>query len=157
MNFFFDSLEWRVFVLEYRKTHVPGLYYLKKKKLKNCPFLNQNQGLTPLEKCQFFDFLIFWFLEARKAFFRSRIWSKTFSWPILSKKKKLDKWSFLDENHGLTPLEKWQFFDFLNLFFYSLERRFFVLEYRKQRPFLGLYCLKKRSWKNGHFCTKTMG
>ena len=85
-----------------------------------------------MENCQFFDFLIFWFLEARKAFFRSRIWSKTFSWPILSEKKKLEKWSFLDESHGLTPLEKWQFFDFLNLFFYSLERRFLVLEYRKQ-------------------------
>ena len=40
--------------------------------------------------------------------------------------------------------------------FYSLERRFFVLEYCK-RHFPGLQCLKKRSWKNGHFSTKTMG
>ena len=37
--------------------------------------------------------------------------------------------------------------------FYSLERRFFVLEYRK-RHFADLYCLKKKSWKNGHFWTK---
>ena len=29
-------------------------------------------------------------------------------------KKKLEKWPFLDQNHGLTPLEKCQFFDFLN-------------------------------------------
>ena len=34
-----------------------------------------------------------------------------------------------------------------------LEGRFFVLEYRK-RLFPGLYCLKKKSWKNGHFGPK---
>ena len=32
-------------------------------------------------------------------------------------KKKLEKWPFLDQNHGLTPLEKWQFLDFLNFLF----------------------------------------
>ena len=32
-----------------------------------------NHGLTPLEKCQFLDFLDFLFLWPRKAFFRSRI------------------------------------------------------------------------------------
>ena len=37
--------------------------------------------------------------------------------------------------------------------FYSLERRFFALEYRN-RHFPGLYCLKKKSWKNDHFWTK---
>ena len=36
------------------------------------------------------------------------------------------------------------------------ERRFFILEYHK-RHFPGLYCLKKKSWKNGHFWTKTTG
>ena len=53
------------------------------------------------------------------------------------------------QNHGLTPLEKWQFFDFLNLF-YSLERPFFVLEYRKTH-FRGLYCLKKVVEKMANF------
>ena len=33
--------------------------------------------------------------------------------------------------------------------FYSQERRFFALEYRK-RHCPGLYFLKKKSWKNGH-------
>ena len=37
--------------------------------------------------------------------------------------------------------------------FYSLERSFFVVEYRK-RHFPGLYCLKKICWKNGHFFSK---
>ena len=51
------------------------------------PILDQNYGLTPLEKCQFLDFLNFLFLKPRKAFSRSRISLKTFSWPILPKKK----------------------------------------------------------------------
>ena len=53
----------------------------------------------------------------------------------------MEKWPCLDQNRGLTPLEKCQFFEFLNFFFYSLERRFFVLEYLK-RHFPGLYFLK---------------
>ena len=40
--------------------------------------------------------------------------------------------------------------------FYSLERRFLLLEYRK-RYVLGVYYPIKKSWKNGHFWTKTMG
>ena len=74
----------------------------------------------------------------------------------MPKKKNLEKWPFFDQNHGLTPLEKCQLFDFLNFFLYSLERRFFVQEYH-QRHFLGLFMPKKKSWKNGHFWTKTMG
>ena len=53
----------------------------------------------------------------------------------------------------VNPLEKFQFFDFLNLFFYSLERCFLVLEYRK-RHFSGLYCLKKEVGKMAIFGPK---
>ena len=42
-GFFFD--------VEQRKRHFPGLYCLKKKKLEKGQFLDQNDGLTPLEKC----------------------------------------------------------------------------------------------------------
>ena len=69
---------------------------------------------------------------------------------FLALKKKLEKWPLLDQNHGLTRLEKCQFFDF---FFYSLEIRFFVLEYRK-RHFPGLYCLKKKVGKIAIFGPK---
>ena len=57
---------------------------------------------------------------------------------------------FLDQNHGLTPLEKRQFFDFLNSCSYSLERHFFVLEYRN-RHFPGLYCRRKKVGKMAIF------
>ena len=59
-------------VLEYHQRHFPGLYCLKKK-LEKWLFLDQNHGLTPQQKCQFFDFLDFLFLQPRKAFQRSRI------------------------------------------------------------------------------------
>ena len=68
----FYSLEKSFFALEYHERHFTGLYCLKKK-LEKWPFLDQNNGLTPLEKCQFFDFLNLLFLKPRKAFFRSRI------------------------------------------------------------------------------------
>ena len=60
-RFFFYSLERRLFALEYRKKHFPGIYFIKKK-FKKWPFLDQNHGLTPLQKCQFLDFLNILFL-----------------------------------------------------------------------------------------------
>ena len=58
----------------------------KKKRLKKWPVLDQSQGLTPFEKCQFSDFLHFLFLQPKKAFFRPRIFLNKFYWPILLKK-----------------------------------------------------------------------
>ena len=56
----------------------------------------------------------------------------------------MDKWTILDENHGVTRLEKSQFFvTFSTYCFYSLEKRFFVLEYRKTH-FSWLYCLENK-------------
>ena len=46
--------------------------------------------------------------------------------------------------------KKMSIFGLFEPLFYSLKRCFFVLEYRKRR-FPGLYGLKKKSWKNGHF------
>ena len=108
-------------------------------------FLDQSHGLTPLQKCQFLDFLNFLFFWPRKAFF-SLEYSKRHFTGLYCLKEKVEKWWFLDQNHGLTPLEKCPFFNFLNLFFYSLERRFFVLEYRKGH-FPMLYCRKKKMEK----------
>ena len=57
----------------------------------------------------------------------------------------------------VSPLGKMAIFRVFELFsFYSVERRFFVLEYRKTHfPFRN--CLKKKCLKNGQFWTKTMG
>ena len=100
-------------------------FIAEKKKLEKWPFSEQNDGLTPLEKCQFLGFTNFLVLQPRKAFFRSRISEKTFSLSILPKKKILEKWPFLDQNDGLTPLEKCQFFVFLNFLFLQPRKAFF--------------------------------
>ena len=100
-------------------------YLAKKNKVEKWSFLNQKQGSTRLEKCEFFDLFKFVFLQPRKAFFRSTISYKAFAWPILPEKTKLEKQPFLDQNHGLTPLEKCQFVDFLNFLFLQRRKAFF--------------------------------
>ena len=70
----------------------------------------------------------------------------------IAKQKTLEKSPILDQNHGLTFLEKDQFFDFLNFFFYNLERCFFFVEYHKTQLFV-LYCPKK-TWKTANFGQK---
>ena len=47
---------------------------VQKKKLEKWSFVDQNHGLSPLEKCQFFDFLNFLFLYPRKLLFLCKIW-----------------------------------------------------------------------------------
>ena len=152
--------------------------------------MDQNHGLTPLEKTQFFDFFNFLFLYPRMALFRWRISSNTFSWPRLPKKRRwkndqlwtktsfstfsppcfysiemrffpleyhkthypglycpknrqMEKWPILDQNDGLTPLENLNFLPVSTPCFYSLERRFFPLEYHKTH-YPGLDCPKIR-------------
>ena len=110
-------------------------------------------GPKPWEKCQVFDFLNLLFLKPGRAISGSRISWKTFSWPILPKKKIWKKWPFLDQDHGLTPLEKCQVLDFLSFLFLYPRKEFFVLEYRK-RHFPCLYCLKRKRWKMAIFGLK---
>ena len=72
-------------------------------------------------------------------------------------RKKFGKISIFGPKPWVNPLWKnVKFSTFLTACFYILERCFFVQEYHK-RHFPSLYCLKKKSWKNGHFWTKTMG
>ena len=128
-----------------------ALYAIKKRQ-NNGRFLIKTMGL---EKCQFYFFLNFLFLQPRKVFFRSRISSKTFSCSILGERK-LGKIAIFGQKPWVHPFGKMSIFRlFLTFCFYSLERRFFVREYRK-RHFPYLYCLKKTSWKNGHFWIKSM-
>ena len=91
-------------------------YIDKKKKFAKSPFLDTNHGLTPLENWPFFDFLNFLFLQPREAMLRSRISEKTFSWPIL-RKKKVGKIAIFGHRPRVNPLEKMAIFDFLNFLF----------------------------------------
>ena len=74
--------------------------------------------VNPFGKMAILTFLTSCFYSLKKRYFvveyRKRQFPGLFSPPL---PRKLKKWPFLDQNHGLTSLEKWQFFDFLNLFF----------------------------------------
>ena len=85
------------------------------KKLEKWPFLDRNHGLTPLAKRRFFVLLNFLFLQSRNAFFVVEYRKRYF--PGLYYLKKFEKWTFLDQNHGIIPLEKCQFLDFSNFLF----------------------------------------
>ena len=64
-----------------------------------------------------FYFSTFWtscFYSLERRFFEVE-YKKTFSWPILPKKK-LEKWPILHQNYGLTPLKKCQFYRLYELF-----------------------------------------
>ena len=62
----------------------------------------------------------------------------------MPKKKKLEKWPFLDQKHGLTRLEKMSIFRLFELHvFIAKNGVFVVLEYRKKQFFFGLYYLKQ--------------
>ena len=149
----FYSLERRFFVVKYSKRHFLGLYCLKKKVGKMGIF-GPKPWVNVFGKMSIFRLFEFFFYSLERRVFVVKYWKDIFL-AYIAWKKKVGKIAILDQNHGLTSLEKCEFLDFLNfLFFNSLERCFFVLEYRR-RHFPGLCCLKK-SWKNGHFWTKTM-
>ena len=148
----FYSLERRFFVLEYHKRHFPCLYCLKKK-LEKWPFSDQNHGLTPQKKYQFFYFLVFLFFQPGKAFLSYQNIIKTFSWNILPKKKSW-KMAVFGPKPWVNPLGKnINISTFRTSCFYSLESRFFVLEYHK-RHFPRLYCQKKNIRKMAIFGPK---
>ena len=99
-------------------------YIGQKKKLEKWPFLHQNHGLTPLEKCQFFDFLNFLFLQPRKQFFCSRISSKTFSCPILAKKK-VGKMDIFGPKPRVNPFRKMSIFRLFELLVFIKQKGVF--------------------------------
>ena len=147
------------------------------------PIFDQNHGLTPLKKSQFFDFFNLLFIQSREAFLPFRTTLNIFFQPIYPKlkiwksyqfqtntgakpwtkpigkipifrlfqilvsilykgvsslfiivkhtflayfplNKNLEKLAIFDQNHGLTPLEKPQFFDFFNFLFLQSRKAF---------------------------------
>ena len=92
-------------VLEYRKTHFPGLYCLRKEDAKMAIFL-QKPWVDPFRKMAIFDFSNLLFLKPREGFFRSKISCKTHCCSLYFPQKTMEKSPFFHQNHGLTPLKK---------------------------------------------------
>ena len=98
--------------------------------MENWPFFDQNNGLTPLEKCQFFGFLDFLCYSVERRFFVLEYRKRHF--PALnSLKRKVAKMAIYGPKPRINPFPKMSIFlTFLTFCFYSVERRFFSLQYR---------------------------
>ena len=112
------------FVLEYRKRHFPGLYCLKKKVGKMAIF-GPKRWVNPFGKMSIFRLFELFVFIAQKGVFSFQNIVKDIFLGYIGKKKSWKNGHFLDQNHGLTPLEKCQFFDFLNFFFSQPRMAFF--------------------------------
>ena len=106
-------------------------------------FLDKNHGLTPLEKCQFFDFLNFLFLQLRKAFFGSRISSKTISQPILPKRKKVGKMAIFGPKTWVNPFGKMSIFRLFDLLVFIAQKGVFSFQNIVKHIFLAYIIFKK--------------
>ena len=68
---------------------------------------------------------------SRTACFLTRTSSNTFSGCILHKRKRSIKFPIFDQNHGLTPLQKCQFFGFLKPMFLLFRKAFLLYKTSK--------------------------
>ena len=119
------------------------------------PIFGRKPWVNPFEKMSVFRlFEIFVFIVYKGVFSFYNIIKDIFL-AYIAWTKKLEKWPLFDQNHGLILWKNVNFLTVCTSCFRNLERRFFVLEYPK-RYYPGLYFPKNKSWKNGHFWTKTM-
>ena len=81
-----------------------------------------------------FEVVVF---TAQKGVFSFQNIVKDITLAYIAYKEKLEKWPFLNQNHGLTPWEKGQFFDFLNCLFLQLREAFFSFQNVVKDIFLG--------------------
>ena len=117
---FFDHSE--MTFLSSKKTHFekttssdekPRSVLQKKEAWKKFGIFKQNHWLTPLEKCIFFDYSKMTFMWSKKPPFGKRTSSDDKKEVSLIPKSRLERhWEFFYQNHGLTPLEKCNFFDY---------------------------------------------
>ena len=129
---------------------------LPKKKVGKRAIFGPKPWVNPFGKMSIFRLFELLITIAQKGVFSFQNIVKDIFLVYIALKKKLEKWPFLDQNHGLTLLEKCQFFAFLNILFLKPRKAFFCCRI-SQRTFFWTILTKKKTWKNGHFWTKTMG
>ena len=109
--------------------------------------------VNPFGKMSIFRLFEFFVFIAQKGVYSFQNIVKEIFLAYIAYKEKWEKWPFLNQNHGLILWEKMSIFRLFELFFYSLEKRFFVLKYRK-RHFPGVFCLERKVGKMAIFGPK---
>ena len=92
-------------------------YIALKKEFKKRAIFRPKPWVNPFEKMSIFgpfELLVFIPQKGVVSFYNI---IKDIFLAYIALKKNLEKWPFLDQNHGLTPLEKSLFFDFLKFQF----------------------------------------
>ena len=150
---FIYRLERRFLFLQYRKTHFPGLYRLKKK-VEKIAIFGPKPWVNPFRKMSIFSTFWTWcFYSLERPLFVLE-YGKRYFHGLHRLKKKSWKNSHCGPKPWFNPFGKVSIFSTLwTWFFYSVERPFFVLEYRKKH-FVGLYCLNKKLTKIAIFGPK---
>ena len=127
-------------------------YVAQKKKVGTMAVFDPKPRVNCFGKISIFRLFELRVFFAQKGVFSLQNMIKDIFLGYIAQKKSWKKLPFLNQSHGKMSI----FRLFRLLVFIAQKSVFFVLEYHK-RHFPGLYCLKRKSWKNGHFWTKTMG
>ena len=156
----FYSLNRRFFVLEYHKRHFPGLYCLKKKIGKMAIF-GPKPWVNPFGKMSIFRlFELLVFLTYNGVFSFQNIIKDIFL-AYIAEKRKGGKMAIFEPkpwenvNYDMI-LKKMSIFRFFKLLFFVAQNGVFSFQNIIKDIFL-TYIAKKKSWRSGHFLTKTMG
>ena len=86
----------------------------------------------------------------KNAFFSIYNISEHYFSAYFAQKQTMEKILIFDQNHGLTPLQKFEFCHCFENKFYVKESFLFYLEYQ-QTTFIGLFCPKTNYGKNTNF------
>ena len=103
-------------------------YIAQNKRLEKWPILDQNHGLTPLEKISLFRLFDLFVFIAQKGVFSFQNILKHIFLAYIAQNNKKEKWPISDQNHVLTPLENSQCFDFLNVLLLQPRKAFFSFQ-----------------------------
>ena len=98
--------------------------------MKKLQLFDQHHGLSPLQKCQFCLLFKYMFILSKNACF---VWERDqiLFLGVFCIKRNVHKINIFDQHHGLTPLEKRQFCEFLNRRFRCSERLVCYIKGRK--------------------------
>ena len=114
-----------------------------------------NDWLTPPENFDFLDFCKTWFFLSKNHSFHPEFQKTIFpGWICLNTTNEKKKGHFLRKTMDKPLWKNLNFLTFWTSCFYSLERRFFVLEYRKT-DFSWPILAKLKIWKMANFGPKS--
>ena len=101
-------------------------FFCSKKNMRNRSIFWQKPWTNPFAKCRFFRVFRTFFLWSKKHSFLSRI-SKNLSFCLsLLKKQDQEKGQFFDKNHGLTPFQNVDFFEFFRTSLFTSKKHSFL-------------------------------